>query len=977
MSERRAILLTDVVDSTQLAERLGDAAAAELGAAHDRVARDLMRAWRGREIDKTDGMLMLFEEADDALGFVVAYHHALAALPVPLKARAGLHVGTVILRSNPAEDVAHGAKPLEVEGIAKPVAARVMSLAIGGQTLLTAEAHAALRDKGLRAPDLRMQSHGFWRIKGLAEPVELFEAGDAHAPFTPPPDSAKVYRVVQRDGLWQPLREVPHRLPSERDEFVGRQEALRELARRFEGGARLVSLLGIGGSGKTRLATRFARSWMGEFPGGVWFCDLSQARDADGIVQAVTQALDVPLGQDDPVRQLGHAIAGRGACLVILDNFEQVSRHAQETLGHWLDRAAQACFLVTTREVLGLPGEQALALPPLDAGDATALFLHRAAAARQDFRLHPEDRSTVEQVVGLLDGLPLAIELAAARVRVMSPQALLSRMGQRFKLLAAGGARRDRQATLRAAFDWSWDLLTDAEKSALAQLSVFEGGFSLDAVEQVVDLCGCAGDPWVPDVLQSLVDKSFVRSLDGRRFDLLSSVQEYAAERLRTAASYPGSGDAAELGAQARHAAHFSRFVPRESPGDMAVELDNLGIACRRSALRGDTQLAVDTLVGAWSVLQHCGPFQAGHELARKVAEMPGLQGAQRARVAVIEGCALQACGDMASSQRQLELALAGARDAGDRRVEAQALNSLGALHSFLGRLPTARSYHDAALLTARELADAPEECAALNGLGTVHVDLGLTEEALRYYRLALEAARGARDRRWECAVLGNLGGALFNLGRAAEAAENFAAALATAREVGSRTREVSARCNLGALHHSRGDLDVAAAELQAALSLAQSIGHLGVECVSRCNLGLVCFAREQWPEAHEHYRAALALARELKDRRSEGLFLGYLGQVQARLRHFDDARSSIGDGERLLREVADQFSLGLLMCHRVEVEHLAGDDTAAGRAFTMAEELAGGLAATGASELTQALRRAAALLSLRREEAVPHPGGA
>jgi class 3 adenylate cyclase len=143
MAEQRALLLTDVVDSTLLAERLGDAAAAELGVAHDRVARDLLRAWRGREIDKTDGMLMLFDAATDALGFVIAYHAALAGLPVPLQARAGLHVGAVILRANPPEDVAHGAKPLEVEGIAKPLAARVMSLALGGQTLLTAEAHAA------------------------------------------------------------------------------------------------------------------------------------------------------------------------------------------------------------------------------------------------------------------------------------------------------------------------------------------------------------------------------------------------------------------------------------------------------------------------------------------------------------------------------------------------------------------------------------------------------------------------------------------------------------------------------------------------------------------------------------------------------------------------------------------------------------------------------------------------------------------
>ena len=370
MSQRLALLLTDVVDSTQLAERLGDAAAAELNAAHDRMARDLLRSWRGREIDKTDGMLMLFDSAADALGYAVAYHAALAALPVPLQARAGLHVGSVMLRHNPPEDVARGAKPVEVEGIAKPVAARVMSLALGGQTLLTAEARDALGSTGLR-----LQSHGFWRIKGVAEPLELFEAGGAQAPFTPPPDSAKSYRVVRREGLWLPLREVANNLPAERDSFVGRQDVLVDLARRFEAGTRLVSVLGIGGTGKTRLALRFAHTWLGDFPGGAWFCDLSHALSLDGLLHAVAQGLDVPLGEDDPVVQLGRAIAGRGRCLVILDNFEQITRYAASTLGRWLAGSTDASFLATTREVLGLPGEQVLALPPLQIGDAVDLFV--------------------------------------------------------------------------------------------------------------------------------------------------------------------------------------------------------------------------------------------------------------------------------------------------------------------------------------------------------------------------------------------------------------------------------------------------------------------------------------------------------------------------------------------------------------------------------------------------------------------------
>src|SRR5216684_50925 len=495
MSEVRALLLTDVVDSTQLSERLGEAELAALWAAHDRLARDLLPARRGREIDKTDGMLLLFEAAADAVAYAMAYQRAVAKLSPPLKARAGLHVGPVILRENRPSDVARGAKPLEVEGAAKAVAARVMSVANGGQTLLSADARNALGEI-----TLRLESHGHWRMKGIAEPIELFEVGEADAPFVPPPDAAKGYRVVREGDLWLPVRNIKHSLPAERNSFVNRLKTLVELARRLDAGARLVSVLGGGGTGKTRLVTRFGWSWLGDFPGGAWFCDLSRARSLGGIVHAVGEALAVPLGKEEPVTQLGNAIAARGRCLVILDNFEQVSRWAEETLGRWLNRAMEAGFVVTKRE-----------------------------------------------------GLPLAIELAATRVRVMSPRTLLSRMRERFKLLASSGRRRDRQATLRSTFDWSWDLLSLADKAALAQLSVFEGGFTMESAEAVLDLSGYENAPWTIGTVQSLLDKSFVRQVSDGRFDMLVSVKEYASEHLRTEGRFSGSGPSALAAAEARH----------------------------------------------------------------------------------------------------------------------------------------------------------------------------------------------------------------------------------------------------------------------------------------------------------------------------------------------------------------------------------------------------------------------------------------
>lgn len=961
--ELRAILLTDLVDSTLLTARLGDDAYAELAKAHDRLARDLLQTWRGREIDKSDGMLSLFGDVADASGYAVAYHRALAALPHHVTARAGIHFGPVILQPNDSADVTNGAKPIEVEGLSKAIAARAMGLALGGQTLLTAEAREALGRTSLRA-----LSHGHWRVKGIAEPFELFEVGDADAPFKPPPDGAKGYRVVRRADLWLPLRDVPHSLPAERDAFVGRQGPLAELAARLlpkedtaQGGGgktRLVSVLGIGGGGKTRLATRFAWQWLGDFPGGAWFCDLSAARSVDGITYAVAQGLDLPLGNEDPVAQIGKAIASRSECLVILDNFEQVARHAEATLGRWLDRAAEARFLVTTREVLGLPGEGTYSLAPLSALDAAVLFMLRAEAAGARPVESGEDTAAVPQLVELLDRLPLAIELVAARTRLMSPRTLLTRMDKRFALVATAGGRRDRQATLRTTFDWSWDLLTDAEKAALAQLSVFEGGFTLEATEAVLDLAACSERVWVVDALQSLVDKSFVRAAADGRYALLGTVQEYAAEHLRTPEHFPQSGPDALDAAQTRHGAYFAapnraRFGPAAE-----AEVENIVIACRRATARGDADVAVATLEGTWAALELRGPFRAAADLSLQVVGLAGLSALQRARAGLVAASALDASGQVERAQECFEMALDAARAAQDSALEARGLIGLGSLLANEGRPDDALARLQAALQRARELGDRKLECAALNGLGSACVDQGRTEQAYAHYSQALSMARQIGDRRWEGGLLGNLGGLLMDRGDLERATEHMQASLIAARQLGNRMREGNAMCSLGALHLVQGRLEEAREELAAALALAQSIGHARLECIAGCNLGLVHSAAGRWDDARAALDAALALAREQHDSRNEGLFLGYLARVHANQGRLDEARTCLDDGERLLRKAADRYSLGLIACSRAEVEWLAGATDAAAAALETARALQREAKSGPKSELGVAVER-------------------
>src|SRR5450432_2684758 len=266
----RALLFTDLVESTRFVAALGDARAAAFWSSHDRGARDLLAAHGGREIDRSDGFFFVFDDVSQAAAFALAYLDMLE--PLGVQARLGMHVGDVVERANRPDDVARGARPIEVDGLAKPLAARLMALARGGQALLSLAAAERLSahqplDAALRLGEPRR--HGHYRLKGIDAPVEIFELGRrGQASFAPPADADKAYRVVWSGELWRPVRDIHHNLPAERDAFIGRTAELSALARCLDDGARLVTLVGTGGTGKTRFVRRYAWNWLGDWPDG-------------------------------------------------------------------------------------------------------------------------------------------------------------------------------------------------------------------------------------------------------------------------------------------------------------------------------------------------------------------------------------------------------------------------------------------------------------------------------------------------------------------------------------------------------------------------------------------------------------------------------------------------------------------------------------------------------------------------------------
>ena len=1003
-----SLLFTDVVDSTTQIEQLGDARAAQLWAEHDRRARDLLVRHRGREIDRTDGFFLLFDVPLDALRYALDYHEALAALA--LRARVGLHVGPVILRENSAEDIAHGAKRLEVEGLAKPFAARVMALTAGGQTLLSAAARTALGDA---LPDAtEIESHGHYRIKGLDAPAEVFEIGlRGRCSFTPPQDTDKAYRVVRVGDLWRPLRAIRNNLPGERDAFVGRAAELRALAQLLDAGARLLTVLGPGGTGKTRFVRRYGLAWLGDWPGGVYFCDLSDAHSIDGVHSAVAIAFGIPLGRADAGLQLGHAIAGRGRCLVILDNFEQVAEHAPASLGRWLDRAAEASFVVTSRARLHLPGEEVMALEPLPLErEAVELFILRARAQQPDFALGDSHRAAVAEIVRLLDGLPLAIELAAARTRVLSPAQLVERLGDRFKLLSGARGAAARQATLRAAIDWSWDLLTPWEQGAFAQCSVFERGFTLAAAESVLDLTAWPEAPEVIDAIQALVDKSLLRAwipseqsrydIEEPCFGMYLSLHEYAAEKLASEASAQGAGEQ-------RHERYFASFGTDEAIESLyrhggirrrralALELDNLVAACRRAASRGHGDTAVAAFRAAWEVLDLQGPYTLGAALGEQVLVVDGITPSLLIAARWTRALAAWRAGRMDEAAAWLAQALVLARETNEHGREGSVLFSLGNVHAEQGHMDEAQRCYEAALTIQREVGQRRIEGVILGNLGNVHGEQSRADAAQSCFDAALAIHREIGNRSGEATVLGNLGNLLCDQGRMDEARDSYLLALAIAREVGSRSSEGGVLGNLGTLDYEQGRLDDARAHFEAALAIHREVGNRPVEGLVLANIGVACRDQGRVDEARAHLEAALAIHREVGNRRDEGFVLGNLGLLHSTQGRWEDARlnleaalcahrevgnrrheaavmGSLADllvrqgqvtdaltmldkGEAILRQVADPMELAKLLCIRGHAELKRGAVDAARSARDEAESLA---AITGAGP-DSALRRA------------------
>jgi predicted ATPase/class 3 adenylate cyclase len=844
------LLFTDIEGST----RLWDSESAPMAVAlrqHDAILRAAIETAAGY-VFKTvgDAFCAAFETAQLATEAAIAAQRGLSAAEWPtsrpIRARMGLHSGACEERDG------------DYFGPVVNRTARLEAVAHGGQTLVsgvTAELLSDALPAGVTLRDL-----GLHRLKDLGRAEQVFQLEASFLPAAFPP----------LDSLDNP--ELPNNLPSVLSAFVGREQELAAV-RDLLGSERLVTLTGAGGSGKTRLALQAAAEQIGVTPDGVWFADLAPLTEGDQVARAVAAVLGLP-DQGNQADAVTEALAGQDS-LIVLDNCEHLIDAAARLCNQVIRRCAKVRLLTTSREPLGIDGERvyrvpSLTLPDGDAvsaddlagSDAVRLFVTRA-SVHDSIALDGGSVPLVATICRRLDGIPLALELAAARLSSMSLAQVAARLDQRFRLLT-GGSRNamPRQQTLQATVDWSFGLLSAAERDTLTRLSVFVGGFELEAAEAI---CASAeiGALDVMDLVGALVDKSLVvadRGTESVRYRLLETIRQYSAQELVRAA-----GETEAMLVRDRHADYYLTLAEVTAPGltgplqgrylrRLDSEWANLRAAfahLRADDRSGDVLrlgVAIERFVlsrGYTEVIDYVSDALAGADLDQADAPPADLRAHAHQSVAQLTMLLRRkAPAELLDAGRHAERALELARLAGDAAVAARALGTLFALAFIAGDRQLAKRLSAESVEVARSTGDAQLigellHFAALDGVGA---------EARLAHEQALANLRASGDVLFAAKALHSLSGIELAAGLTAGARARLEQAIALAEELGDEVFRYGFRSDLAVMLLIDAEYQRAAPLLRQCLHVARRTGAL--LDVSQVIFGTACIAA--WHGRHE-----------------------------------------------------------------------------------------------------------------------------
>ncbi len=815
-----SFLLTDIEGSTRM-WRSNPEAMLEAVTRHRQLIHRCIERYRGvlpKDQGEGDSVFAAFERATDAVAAVLALQVALAEEHwpegVPVRVRAAVHTGEAEIRDG------------NYYGSALSRTARIRALAWGGQTLMSQATYQLVKD--YLPEDCRARHLGAYSLKDFEEREDVYQLSSD---------------VLQSDFPPLQVREVkPHNLPLLLTKFVGREKEIAEV-KDLLGSARLLTLTGAGGSGKSRLAIEVGREVLDSFEDGVHLVDLSPLDDHNLVLATITRTLEI---HENPgattLESLTQFLRDRHL-LLILDSFERVLQ-AAPAIGELLNACPDLVVIVTSRASLRLRGEQEFPIPPMGVPDlerlpkdadlshyeAIALFAERARAASFDFYLGPGDARIVAEICRHLDGLPLAIELAAVRVRLLPLGVLRDRLSRRFDLLKGGAQDLPaRQQTLRALIDWDYDLLDAQEQTLFRRLSVCAGGFSLDAAAAVADV----DDMDALEGVESLLAKSLLRRLGALerepRFRMLETIREYASEVL------VGAGELEET--QRRHACfylslaeeargHFRAADQIEWLGLVERELDNMRTALGWAHEQPDPeiQLRLTGALGAfWAFRGHANEGRRWVESA--LGRSTGQATLLRANLLRAAANLARARGAYDQAKALLEECLALQRKGGDEGGLAAALKDLGNIHSDEGDIASARSLWESSLSYWRKLEKPVGIHMTLNNLGYLAQVEGRLDESIDRFQEALAIARSIDDKTGIARLLMNVGASMREKGNISEAQRLLEESLLLWRDLGAKWDIPDAFEELAVVHTEQDKTISAATLFGVAEGLREAVG--------------------------------------------------------------------------------------------------------------------------------------------------------
>ncbi len=866
-------LFTDIEGSAKLAQQYPDAMPALL-ARHHAMLNEAIVAHGGQVFQIIgDAFCVAFHSARDAVaasveaqrGLLRAERRPLTESAVEVRVRMGIHAGEATVRADGQYD----------GYLTLTRAQRVMSVAHGGQVLLSQTTVDLVRDalpSGVTVRDM-----GEHRLKGIANPERLWQlvAPDLRQDFPP---------LASLDAL-------PNNLPVQLTSFVGREKEIKEI-KRLLATTRLLTFTGSGGVGKTRLSLQVGADLLDSFANGVWFVELAPLADPALVPQSVALVFGLEEESSRPFIEILKDYLREKSMLLLLDNCEHLTSACAELADTLLHAAPQLKILASSREALGIAGELAWHVPSLTVPDvkhlppleqlaqyeAVKLFVERAVFASSKFTVIDANALAVAQVCHRLDGIPLAIELAAARVKTLKVEQIATRLDDRFRLLT-GGSRTalPRQQTLRAMIDWSYDLLPEPERVLLRRLSVFAGGCTLDAAE---DVCGGNGieKQDVLDLLTRLFDKSLVvfdESGEEARYRLLETIRQYARDKLLES----GEGEMIRTG----HLRYFLKLAEDAGPqlyrseqlqwlNRLDSEFDNMRVALEWSLGSGSIETGLRIVGALWPFCSVRGYWSETLEKGEALLAQPAATQMPAARANALRtvGNLHFHLGDNSAWRAPIEQCISLCREMGSegKQLLARSLSNLAFCLGQRGLGPAAaNSLAEESLTISREIEDKYGISNTLLNLGLSAFLRGDYASGINLFEESIAVSREMGNRIGCADVLGHLARALIQQGYYAAARSRCEEALAIAREM-SFKRNIAANLNiLGHIELLEGNSERAKELYESSLSTGRELGYKYTISVSLTGLGKIAQLEGAYERAQALQRESLSLRRESGDK--------------------------------------------------------------------------------------------------------------